>query len=119
MESREKLRSQRHKRIKKKIRGSAQRPRMCIYRSHKNLYIQIVDDNSRRTLFSLSTLDKEIKQRVPYGGNIKAAQVLGEVLCKRAQEKNIKNVVFDRGGYVYHGRIKAFAEFARKGGLGF
>ena len=99
--------------------GTSQKPRLSIYRSLRNLNVQLVDDLQAKTIFSLSTLDKDIKSSHKTGGNIKAAATLGELLAKKAQEKNITEVVFDRGGYLYHGRIKAFADAARKAGLKF
>jgi large subunit ribosomal protein L18 len=90
-----------------------------VHRSLANLYGQVIDDASNRTLFSLSTRDKEIKDKFPYGGNAKAAALLGEVFARRAKEKGISRVIFDRGGYLYHGRIRAFAESLRKAGMDF
>ena len=90
-----------------------------MYRSLKNLCAQVIDDTKNRTIFSLSTSDKEIKQKLPTGGNVKAAQLFGEVFANKAKEKGITKIVFDRAGYLYHGRIKAFAEALRKGGLEF
>ncbi|MFA5038874.1 MAG: 50S ribosomal protein L18 [Candidatus Omnitrophota bacterium] len=112
-------RQRRHLRIRKKVSGTTERPRLSVRRSLANLFIQIVDDTKGATLLSASTVDKEFKSRVTYGGNVKAAAVLGEAVAQKAKDKNIKRVVFDRGGYDYHGRIKAFAEAARKGGLEF
>lgn len=94
-------------------------PRLVVHRSLKNLYAQAVDDLQSKTLLSVSTQDKEVKQKFPYAGNIKAAEFLGEVFAKRAKEKGISKIAFDRGGYLYHGRVKAFAEGLRKGGLKF
>lgn len=112
-------RKKRHQRLRIKVKGSQARPRLSVYRSHKNISVQIIDDMASKTLFSASTQDKEIKQKVVYGGNIKAAEFLGEILAKKALELGITKVMFDRGAYYYHGRIKAFAESARKGGLEF
>ncbi len=109
----------RHERIRKKIRGDAERPRLVVYRSLKNFSAQIVDDFKHRTVMSLSTQDKEVKAKHVYGGNVKAAQFLGETLAKKAGEQGIKKIVFDRAGYAYHGRVKAFGESLRKGGLEF
>lgn len=92
---------------------------MSVHRSLTNLYGQVIDDASSRTLFSLSTRDKEIKAKFPYGGNVKAAAFLGEVFARRAKEKGITRVVFDRGGYLFHGRVRAFAEALRKAGMDF
>jgi len=99
--------------------GTAGRPRLVVRRSLKNLSAQIIDDTKNITLFSLSTLDKEIKQRFAYSGNTKAAEFFGEIFAKMAKEKGITKIIFDRAGYLYHGKIKAFAESLRKGGLDF
>jgi large subunit ribosomal protein L18 len=117
--NKETLRLKRHRRIRIGLRGTDKKPRLAVHRSLKNLYAQIIDDTVNKTLFSLSTLDKEIKQKLPYAGNTKAAQVFGEIFAQRAKEKGITNIVFDRGGYLYHGRVKVFAEALRKGGLEF
>ena len=110
-------RKRRHKIIRKRIRGDKDRPRICVSRSNMNFNAQLIDDDKGCTLFSLSTNSKLIKGKLPYGGNIKAAQILGEEFSKKAKEKGFSKVVFDRAGYLYHGRIKAFAESARKNGL--
>lgn len=112
-------RKKRHLRIRKKIFGTSERPRLVVYRSLRNLFAQVIDDTKNKTLFSCSTLNKEIREKLPYRGNIKAASLLGELLAKKAREKKIKKVVFDRAGFLYHGRIKAFCEAARKEGLEF
>ena len=113
------LRLKRHRRIRLSLNGTAMRPRLIIHRSLKNLYAQIVDDTNNKTLFSLSTLDKEVRQKFVCAGNIKAAEFFGEVFANRAKEKGITKIIFDRAGYLYHGRIKVFAESLRKGGLQF
>ena len=112
-------RERRRKRIRKKIIGTDKRPRLSISRSHKNIYAQLVDDIKGRTLLSLSTVSPELKKSIKYGGNVKAASVLGEELARQAKTQGIAKIVFDRAGYLYHGRIKALAESARKGGLTF
>jgi len=112
-------RIRRKKRIKRDIVGTAKRPRVSVYRSHKNLYVQLVDDLKGATIFSLSTKSPEIKDSLKYGGNVKAASSLGEALAKKAKSKGISKIVFDRSGYLYHGRVKELAEAARKGGLSF
>jgi len=109
----------RHKRLRKKITGSAQKPRLCVYRSLKNISAQIIDDTAQKTLLSLSTYDKEIKKAKTSGGNTTGAELLGKLLAEKSIKKGIKQVVFDRGGRKYHGRVKAFAESARKQGLVF
>ncbi|MBU1087253.1 MAG: 50S ribosomal protein L18 [Candidatus Omnitrophica bacterium] len=108
----------RHRRIRKKVIGSKDRPRLSVYRSLTNLYAQIIDDENCCTVLTCSTLQKEIKEQCK-NSNIKSANILGELIAKKAQEKGITSVVFDRGGYLYHGKIKAVAEAARKGGLQF
>ena len=109
----------RHQRILKKLRGSSDQPRLCVYRSLKNLHAQIIDDTQRRVLLGISTVDKDLRSKLKSGGDINAASMLGEAMAVKALGKGIKKVCFDRGGYLYHGRVKAFAEAARKGGLEF
>jgi len=111
-----KQRIKRHARVRAKIAGTAERPRLNVFRSAKNIYAQIIDDVTGNTLVSASTLDAEIEG---YGGNKDAAKKVGELVARRATEKGIKNVVFDRGGYIFHGRVAALAEGAREGGLEF
>ena len=118
-DARREARLRKHRRIRKVLSGTAKAPRLCIFRSLSNMSAQLVDDTEGKTIISLSTLDKEFKKVNPKGGNVKSAVALGEAVAKKAQEKGIINVVFDRGGYLYHGRIKAFADAARKGGLKF
>lgn len=103
-----------HKRVRAKVKGTPQRPRLNVYRSLSNIYAQIIDDTAGVTLASASTLDKEFEG---YGGNKDAARKVGLMIAKRALEKGIDKVVFDRGGYIYHGRVKELAEGAREGGL--
>lgn len=110
-------RERRHKIIRKKVIGTKDRPRLCVFRSCKNLYAQLIDDIKGHTLFSLSTNASDLKNKLRYGGNLKAAQVLGEEFAKQAKEKGFGKITFDRAGYLYHGRVKAFAEAARKNGL--
>ena len=109
-------RTRRHIRVRRKISGTAERPRLCVYRSNSNIYVQIIDDVAGNTLVSASTLDKEVKTKY---ANKEAAKEVGALIAKRALEKNIKDVVFDRGGYIYHGVVKELAEAAREGGLTF
>lgn len=109
-------RERRHIRVRTKISGTSECPRLCVYRSNKNLFVQIVDDVKQTTLVSASTLDKEVKTK---HANKEAAKEVGALIAKRALEKNIKNVVYDRGGYVYHGVVKELAEAAREAGLEF
>ncbi|HAJ57423.1 MAG TPA: 50S ribosomal protein L18 [Candidatus Omnitrophica bacterium] len=112
-------RQKRHLRLRKRVIGSSEKPRLSVRRSLKNLFVQVVDDSKGVTLLNASTADKGIRGKLNYCGNIKAAVLLGEAVAEKAKEKNIVRVVFDRGGYDFHGRIKAFADAARKGGLEF
>lgn len=114
--NRKETRLKRHLKVRKKISGTPERPRLCVYRSNQNLYTQIIDDVAGVTLVSASTLDKEIKTK---HANKEAAKEVGALIAKRAIEKNIKEVVFDRGGYIYHGVVKELAEAAREAGLVF
>jgi len=115
-------RVQRHQRIRKTISGTGERPRLCVFRSLKNLEAQLIDDTVGITLVSASTRDtdfKESTQKVVYGGNVDAAKALGGFLAEKAKAKGVTRVVFDRAGYLYHGRVKAFADAARESGLQF
>jgi len=109
-------RIKRHKRVRSKISGTPEYPRLCVFRSAKHIYAQIIDDVSGETLVSASTLEKDFNE---YGGNKTAAKKIGTIVAQRAIEKKIETVVFDRGGFVYHGRVKELAEGAREGGLKF
>ena len=111
-----KQRLKRHVRVRAKISGTAERPRLCVFRSNANISVQIIDDVNRTTLASASTLEKDFTE---YGGNKDAAKKVGAMIAERAKACGIENVVFDRGGYVYHGRVQALAEGAREGGLKF
>ncbi|RKY39725.1 MAG: 50S ribosomal protein L18 [Candidatus Omnitrophota bacterium] len=115
----ERGRIRRHQRVRKKIFGTSEVPRLCIHRTLKNMEAQLIDDIEQKTLFSLSTKSKEFREKMPYGGNIRAASLLGEMFAQEAKKRGTEKVVFDRAGYLYHGRVKAFAEAARKGGLVF
>ena len=112
-------RLQRHKRVRRKVFGTPQRPRLCVFRSSNNIYAQIIDDKNRVTLVAASSLDEAVKGAVNHTGNKEAAKMVGEMVAKKAVEKGITEVVFDRGGYIYHGRIKELAEGAREAGLKF
>jgi large subunit ribosomal protein L18 len=114
-----KARLKRHLRVRKKINGTAARPRLSVFRSSKHMYAQLIDDVSGVTIVSASTQDKELTEVVGNGGNIDAASKVGELIAKRAQAKGVTQVVFDRGGYLYHGRIQALANAAREAGLEF
>ena len=104
-----------HKRIRRKVRGSTEQPRLTIYRSMNHIYAQVIDDESGQTLVSASTTEKPLRSNT--GGNIEAARRIGQAIAERALAKGIEHVVFDRGGYLYHGRVKALTEAAREGGL--
>lgn len=114
---RNKLRQKKHKSIRKKIAGTAQRPRLSVYRSSKNIFVQIIDDVTGNTLVSASTIEKGAK--IENGSNIEAAKKVGESIAKKALDKGITIVVFDRSGYIYTGRVKALADAAREAGLQF
>lgn len=116
---REVARKKRHFRVRKKVTGTPDMPRLNVYRSVKHIYAQIVDDYSGTTLTAASSIDKELKGKVSTGGNIDAAKTVGQLVAKRAVDKGINQIVFDRGGYLYHGRVKALADAAREGGLKF
>ena len=115
-EARSVARERRHKRVRTKISGTPECPRLNVYRSNTGIYAQIIDDVAAKTLVAASTLDKEVKTKA---SNIEAAKEVGDLIAKRAIKAGIKTVVFDRGGYIYHGKIKALAEAAREAGLEF
>lgn len=116
---RNKARLKRHLRVRKKVSGTAERPRLNVFRSSKHIYAQIIDDTTGVTLVSASTIDKALKDEITNGGNVEAARKVGQAIGKLAKEKGIETVVFDRGGYVFHGRLKALADGAREEGLVF
>ena len=115
--SRNDIRQARHARVREKVVGTAETPRLNVFRSNGNIFAQIIDDEKAITLVSASSIDKELKLK--NGGNVEAATKVGELLAKRAKKAKISKVVFDRGGYLYHGRVKALAEAARENGLEF
>jgi large subunit ribosomal protein L18 len=115
-ESKAIIRKRVHKRIRRKVAGSTQRPRLAVFRSVKHIYAQVIDDTVGHTLAAASSNEKS---GVKGGGNVAGAKAVGKLLAERAKEKGVKSVVFDRGGYLYHGRVKALAEAAREGGLQF
>jgi large subunit ribosomal protein L18 len=117
--NRSKIRKRKHARVRKKITGSSERPRLSVFRSTTNIYAQIIDDSTKKTLVAASTIDKDLKGRIKVGGNKEAAKEVGSLIAKRALEAGIKDVVFDRGGYIYHGRVLELAEAARAAGLSF
>ncbi len=110
------IRERIHKRIRRKLRGTPERPRLAIFRSVAHIYAQVIDDTQGKTLVAASSVDKTAKAK---GGNVAAAKAIGKLVADRAKEKGIKSVVFDRGGYQYHGRVKALADAARAAGLEF
>jgi len=114
---REIQRAKRRLRYVKKVAGTADRPRLLVFRSLKHIYAQAVDDSTGRTLASASTLDQEVRKQVGNGGNIAAAKIVGQIVARRLVEKGVKSALFDRGGYLYHGRVRAVAEAARENGL--
>lgn len=118
---RETTRQMRHRRIRKRLLGTPDRPRLCVHRSLKNLSCQFIDDLSNKTLLSISTLSKHYRENSNNlsGGNVEAAKLLGKLLAEEAKQRGIGRVVFDRGGYLYHGRVRALADSAREAGLEF
>jgi large subunit ribosomal protein L18 len=108
-----------HARVRTRVMGTPERPRLCVYRSLEHIYVQIIDDRSGRTLASASSMDKESKKAVKGGGNIASAKTIGKLIAERAKAAGVAKVVFDRGGYKYHGRVKALADAAREAGLQF
>ncbi len=118
-ESRSDKRVKRHMRVRQTLNGTPEKPRLCVFRSNKNISAQIIDDVNGVTLVSASTLDKELKAQIGYGGNKEAAKQVGQAIAKRALDKGIEVVCFDRGGFLYHGRVQELADGAREGGLKF
>ena len=117
--TRQDVRQRLHDRIRKKIRGTPERPRLAVFRSQGHIYAQVIDDDTSRTLVAASSLDKELRAKSKRGGSVAAAKDVGALIAGRAKEKGIAAVVFDRGGFQYHGRIRALAEAAREAGLKF
>lgn len=118
-DSRKDKRVARHQRVRKNLYGTPEMPRLCVFRSNKNISVQIIDDVNGVTLAAASTLDKELKGQLANGGNKEAAKAVGEAIAKRALDKGIETVAFDRGGFLYHGRVKELADGAREAGLKF
>ncbi len=118
-ESRAKVRLNKHRRLRNRISGTPERPRLAVFRSNNHMYAQIIDDVAGNTLVAASTLEKEIKEAVEKTNNVEAAAQVGTVIAKRALEKGITTVVYDRGGYIYHGKVQALADAAREAGLTF
>jgi large subunit ribosomal protein L18 len=119
IEEKERLRKKRHRRVRAKVSGTAERPRLNVSRSIQHIYAQLIDDTSGHTLAAASTLDAGLRQQLKSGGNIEAAKAVGKLIAERAREKGLTTVIFDRGGYKYHGRVQALADAAREGGLEF
>ncbi len=112
-------RDSRHQRLRRYVRGSATRPRLAVFRSLQHIYAQLIDDDAGRTVLAVDSRSKEFRERHPAGGNVTAAKAVGDLLAQKAKAQGIERVVFDRGGYKYHGRVKALADAARAGGLTF
>ena len=117
--SRSAVRRRIHVRIRKKLRGTSERPRLAVFRSQSHIYVQLVDDDGGKTLCAASSLDKDVRGKSKRGSGVDAAKEVGGLIAGRAKEKGVEGVVFDRGGFQYHGRVKALAEAAREGGLKF
>jgi len=119
MKTKEEIRTRLHSRIRKKVAGTPKRPRLAVFRSQSHIYAQVIDDGTGRTVCSASSLDETLKKDAKRGANIASAKAVGSLIATRAKEKGVELVVFDRGGFQYHGRIKALADAAREGGLKF
>lgn len=117
--SRADVRSQKHRRLRHTLSGTPERPRLCVFRSNNHMYVQIIDDTAGKTLASASTLDSEVKEGLSKTNNVEAAEKLGKVIAGRALDAGIKTVVFDRGGFIYAGKVAALADAAREAGLDF
>ena len=117
--SRAEVRQKKHRRLRNRLAGTAERPRLAVFRSNNHMYAQVIDDTVGNTLVSASTLEKEVKSELEKTNNVEAAAYLGTVIAKRALDKGIKTVVYDRGGFIYQGKIKALADAAREAGLEF
>jgi len=118
-ESRAEIREEKHRRIRNRISGTASRPRLAVYRSNKNVYAQIIDDETKTTLVAANTLQKDVREGLEKTDDVEAAKAVGTAIAKKALEKGIKEVVFDRAGYIYHGKVQALADAAREAGLDF
>jgi large subunit ribosomal protein L18 len=119
IKTKEQIRGRIRRRIRKRLSGTAERPRLAVFRSQAHIYAQVIDDDQGQTLCATSSLAKDLRSRVKRGSNLEAAKAVGETIANMAKEKGIATVVFDRGGFLYHGRVKALAEAARQGGLKF
>ena len=118
-ESRQKVREKKHLKIRNRFSGTPERPRLAVYRSNNHMYAQVIDDVAGNTLVAASTVEKDVKAQLSKTNDVEAAKVLGGIIAKRAMDKGINTVVFDRGGYIYHGKVAALAEAAREAGLQF
>ena len=118
-ESRQEVRVKKHKKIRNRFSGTAERPRLAVFRSNNHMYAQVIDDVAGNTLVAASTVEKDVKAQLEKTNDVEAAKVLGSVIAKRALDKGIDTVVFDRGGYIYHGKVAALADAAREAGLQF
>lgn len=118
-EERRQARKKRQVRVRRKVRGTVERPRLCVFRSAKHIYAQIIEDSTGKTLVAASTISKDVAEGLNFGGNVEAAKAVGAAIARKALEQNIRQVVFDRNGFLYHGRIKALADAARENGLAF
>lgn len=119
MKKEHELRVRRHTRIRKRVLGSPERPRLAVFRSDRHIYAQVIDDTSGQTIAAASTVDRGLRGDISYGGNVEAAKRVGTLVAERAREQGISKVVFDRGGFLYHGRVAALADAAREAGLEF
>jgi len=119
MDRKHELRQRRHYRLRRRLAGTTERPRLAVFRSLNHIYAQVIDDSAGRTLAAASTLDTSLKGEGKTGGNIAAAQQVGRLIAERAKERGVSRVVFDRGGFKYHGRVRSLADAAREGGLEF
>ena len=117
--SRSEVRVKKHNRLRNRFAGTAERPRLAVFRSNNHMYAQIIDDSVGNTLVAASTLEKDVKAQLEKTNNVEAASKLGEIIAKKALDKGIEEVVFDRGGFIYHGKVQALAEAAREAGLKF
>ena len=113
------IKAKKHLRVRKKVSGTPERPRLSVFRSLNNIYAQVINDATGTTIAAASTLEKAVQEKVAFGGNIEAAKVVGQVIAEKAKAQGVTRVVFDRGGSIYHGRIKALADAAREAGLEF
>ncbi len=118
-QDRKAIKAKKHLRVRKKIFGTPERPRLSVYRSLNNIYAQIINDVTGTTIVAASTIEKAVQEKVAFGGNIEAAKAVGQVIAEKAKAQGVTSVVFDRGGSIYHGRIKALADAAREAGLEF